>query len=199
MHTAHTNRLTLLGEAFQRRQPTRFGIKRADRHQPLYSLGKTGMGKSTLLANIAIADIQAGEGLAVIDPHGALVEEILDYIPDERVDEVIYCNATDAVRPVPFNPLAPTHSAYHALVASGIIAMMKKVWGDSWGARLEHVLRYTLLHCFIVLARPSSTYPGCSSMVTGASAWSRSCRTRIYKPSGATNLERFLPRFGTKQ
>jgi hypothetical protein len=170
MHTAHTNRLTLLGEAFQRRQPTRFGIKRADRHQPLYSLGKTGMGKSTLLANIAIADIQAGEGLAVIDPHGALVEEILDYIPDERVD-----------------------------VASGIIAMMKKVWGDSWGARLEHVLRYTLLHCFIVLARPSSTYPGCSSMVTGASAWSRSCRTRIYKPSGATNLERFLPRFGTKQ
>jgi len=155
MHTAHPNRLTFLGEAFQRRQWTRFGIKQADRRQPLYILGKTGMGKSTLLANIAIADIQAGEGLAVIDPHGALVEEILDYIPDERVDEVIYFNATDAARPVPFNPLAQTHPAHHALVASGIIAMMKKVWGDSWGPRLEHVLRYTLL---TLLHRPGSTF-----------------------------------------
>lgn len=146
MHAPHTSdRVTSLGEAFRRHQRTRFGIKRADRRLPLYILGKTGMGKSTLLANIVISDICAGEGVAVIDPHGALVEEILDYIPDERVEDVIYFNATDAERPVPFNPLVSTGPAYHHLVASGIIAMMKKVWGDSWGPRLEHVLRYTLL------------------------------------------------------
>jgi len=66
-------------------------------------------------------------------------EELLDYVPDERVGDVIYCNATDAARPVPFNLLVSTAPAYHHLVASGIIAMMKKVWGDSWGPRLEHV------------------------------------------------------------
>jgi len=141
--------LTVLGETTWRHAHKRFGIKRDDRRLPLYILGKTGMGKSTLLANIAISDIRAGEGVAVIDPHGALVEEILDYIPDDRVEDVIYFNATDAERPVPFNPLVSTGPAYHHLVASGIIAMMKKVWGDSWGPRLEHVLRYTLLTLLI--------------------------------------------------
>jgi hypothetical protein len=147
-------RLTPLGEALWRHRRVRFGIKRADRGQPLYILGKTGMGKSTLLANIVISDIHAGEGVAVIDPHGALVEEVLEYIPDDRVHDVIYINTADAERPVPFNPLTSTGPAYHHLVASGVVAMMKKVWGDSWGPRLEHVLRYTLL---TILARPGST------------------------------------------
>ncbi len=154
MENADSDRLTVLGETSWRNARTRFGIKRRDRRLPLYILGKTGMGKSTLLANIVISDIRAGEGVAVIDPHGALVEEILEYIPDERVEDVIYFNATDAERPVPFNPLVSTGPAYHHLAASGIIAMMKKVWGDSWGPRLEHVLRYTLL---TLLARPGST------------------------------------------
>jgi len=133
---------------------TRFGIKRRDRRVPVYILGKTGMGKSTLLKNIVLSDIRAGAGVAVIDPHGALVEEILDYIPDTRVEDVIYVNATDTERPVPLNPFTQGDPATHHLVASGIIAMFKKIWGESWGPRLEHVLRYTIL---TLLACPGST------------------------------------------
>lgn len=89
-------------------------------------LGKTGMGKSTLLMNIVLSDIRAGAGVAVIDPHGALVEEILNYIPDARVEDVIYVHATDTERPVPLNPFTQGDPATHHLVASRIIAMMKK-------------------------------------------------------------------------
>ena len=84
MHRADDNPITYLGEAFRRHQRVRFGIKREDRRKPMHILGKTGMGKSTLLANIVISDIQAGEGVAVIDPHGTLAEEILDYIRSNR-------------------------------------------------------------------------------------------------------------------
>jgi hypothetical protein len=155
MHQATSNtRRTILGESNWRGTRRRFGIKRADRRVSLYLLGKTGTGKSTLLANIAVSDIRAGDGVAVIDPHGPLVEDILEYIPDERVEDVIYFNATDTERPVPFNPLEPVDPVYHHLVASGIIAMMKKIWGESWGPRLEHVLRYTLL---TLLATPGAT------------------------------------------
>ena len=177
------DRLTLLGATTWRNAHKRFGIKRTDRRLPLYVLGKTGMGKSTLLANIVISDICAGEGVAVIDPHGALVEELLDYIPDDRVDDVIYFNATDAERPVPFNPLVSTGQAFHHLVASGIIAMMKKVWGDSWGPRLEHVLRYTLL---TLLARPGSTLLHVPRLLLDAD-W----RTRVVAALPETHLQTF--------
>jgi hypothetical protein len=96
--------LTILGTATWRSTYTPFGIKRRDRRLPLYILGKTGMGKSTLLMHIVLSDIRAGAGVAVIDPHGALVEAILDYIPDARIEDVIYVNATDTERPVPLNP-----------------------------------------------------------------------------------------------
>ena len=146
--------LTLLGATTWRSAHTRFGIKRRDRRLPIYILGKTGMGKSTLLMHIVLSDIRAGAGVAVIDPHGALVEAILDSIPDARVEDVIYVNATDTERPVPLNPLTQGDPATHHLVASGIIAMMKKIWGESWGPRLEHVLRYTIL---TLLACPGAT------------------------------------------
>jgi DNA helicase HerA-like ATPase len=125
------NHLTILGEAIYRHHQQRFGIKRDDRRKPVYILGKTGMGKSTLLANIVISDIHAGEGVAVIDPHGPLVEEILEYIPDYRMKEVIFINATDTARPVPLNPLEDVDPAYHGLVTSGIISIFKKMWADS--------------------------------------------------------------------
>ncbi len=150
-----TQSVTHLGKAFQRHRRIPFGIKRDDRRKPLYIMGKTGMGKSTLLAQIILSDIRAGQGIAVVDPHGALIEEqILPYIPDHRVDDVIYINAADSERPVPFNPLAGAEPSFHHLAASGIVSMFKKVWGDSWGPRLEHVLRYTLL---TLLSRPGST------------------------------------------
>ena len=133
--------LTLLGATTWRGAHTRFGIKRRDRRS-IYLLGKTGMGKSTLLMNIVLSDIRAGAGVAVIDPHGALVEELLDYIPDTRVEDVIYVNATDTERPVPLNPFTQGDPATHHLVASGIIAMMKKIWGRA-GDRVSNTFSAT--------------------------------------------------------
>ena len=155
MHRASSdNPLTVLGEAIWRHRRERFGIKREDRRKPVYILGKTGMGKSTLLANIVVSDIRAGEGVAVVDPHGPLVEDILDAIPDKRVEDVIYINAADTERPIPLNPLAYVDPAYHGLTASGIISIFKKIWEDSWGPRLEHILRYAIL---TLLAYPGTT------------------------------------------
>lgn len=162
IHRSRDTPLTLLGETTGRRQ-VRFGIKRDDRRGHVYILGKTGMGKSTLLANIILADIYAGEGVAVVDPHGALVEEILDYIPAHRVADVVYLNAADRLRPVPFNPLAHVAPAARSLAASGLIGTFKKIWPDAWGPRLEHILRYTLL---ALLEIPGATLRDVPRMLT---------------------------------
>jgi hypothetical protein len=142
--------ITYLGETNWRNEQKRFGIKRDDRRGHLLIIGKTGVGKSTLLANMILSDIYAGNGLAVIDPHGALVEEtILPYIPDRRVEDVIYMNPANEKGVVPFNLLEQVDPRYHALVVSGIISIFKKIWFDAWGPRLEHVLR----HCLLTLMR----------------------------------------------
>ena len=122
-----------------------FSIKDADRFGHIYVIGKTGVGKSTLLMNMAISDIQKGKGLCVIDPHGDIAESILHYVPEERIDDVIYFNPKDIEFPVAFNPLKAVHPDYHHLVASGLISTFKKIWADSWGPRLEYVLRFALL------------------------------------------------------
>jgi hypothetical protein len=172
------NPLTILGEASYRHRRQRFGIKRDDRRKPLYILGKTGMGKSTLLANIVISDIRAGEGVAVVDPHGQLVEEVLAYIPDHRIKEVIYINATDTERPIPLNPLEQVDPAYHGLVASGIISIFKKMWADSWGPRLEHILRYTIL---TLLAYPGTTLLDVPRLLTDET-WHKRVVATLFDP-----------------
>lgn len=132
----------------------RFGIKRKNRRGHIYIIGKTGTGKSTLIENMVISDIKAGYGLGLIDPHGDLAEDILDYIPEQRIKDVIYFNPADKEYPIPFNPLERVHSDYHHLVASGLISVFKKVWSDFWGPRLEHILR----HCLLTLLEcPDST------------------------------------------
>lgn len=127
-----------------------FGIKQKDRAGHIYCIGKTGVGKSTLLLNMAISDIQTGNGLGIIDPHGDLSQEILDYIPQGRIKDVIYFNACDKDFPIAFNPLANVLPENAYLVASNIVSAFKKMWTDSWGPRLEHILRnsiLTLLSC----------------------------------------------------
>lgn len=127
-----------------------FGIKQEDRAGHIYCIGKTGVGKSTLLLNMAISDIQAGNGLGIIDPHGDLSHEIHNYIPKERIKDVIYFNACDREFPIAFNPLASVLPENGYLVASNIVSAFKKMWSDSWGPRLEHILRnsiLTLLSC----------------------------------------------------
>lgn len=122
-----------------------FGIKQRDRGGHIYLIGKTGTGKSTLMANMMIADIKQGNGAALVDPHGDLAEEILEFIPEERMNDVIYINPADMEHPIAFNPLEKVSPDGRYLVASGLISVFKKIWPDFWGPRLEHILRHALL------------------------------------------------------
>ena len=122
-----------------------FGIKKKDRTGHIYCIGKTGSGKSTLLLNMAISDILQGDGVCIIDPHGDLSDELLQYIPQERINDVIYFNTTDTEYPIAFNPLHNVKREDRYTIASTIVTTLKKIWADSWGPRLEHILRNTLL------------------------------------------------------
>lgn len=139
------NQITPIGITNYRNQGQRFGIKDKDRLQHIYVIGKSGTGKSTLLENMAISDIERGNGCGIIDPHGEIARDLLNYIPEERKSDLIYFNATDTDHPIAFNPLHAVHPKYHHLVASGLISTFKKIWADSWGPRLEYILRYCLL------------------------------------------------------
>jgi hypothetical protein len=139
------NDTTPIGITNWRNQRQPFCIKDKDRLGHIYVIGKTGVGKSTLLLNMAISDIQKGKGICLIDPHGDIAEEILNHVPQERVNDIIYFNPKDYDYPVAFNPLKAVHPNYHHLVASGLISTFKKIWMDSWGPRLEYILRFALL------------------------------------------------------
>lgn len=131
-----------------------FGIKAKDRLSHMYILGKTGTGKTTLLKNMLISDIEAGNGLAVIDPHGDLAESLLDFIPKERIKDTIYLNPADQDFPFGFNPLENIDPQNRHLIASNLISVLKKIWHDSWGPRMEYILRNALL---TLLEYPGST------------------------------------------
>lgn len=115
-------------------------FSRDDRERHLYIVGKSGTGKSTFLFNLAMGDIYAGEGVAVIDPHGDLALDILDAIPRARINDVCYLDVTDEERPVGFNPATRIPPDRRALAAAGIVSAFKHLWSDSWGPRLEHFL-----------------------------------------------------------
>jgi len=145
MNAYDDNRLLLLGRTNWRNQRRLFGIRQRDRLAHMYIIGKTGTGKSTLLASMAAQDLEAGQGFALLDPHGDLVERLLPLIPEERRDDVLYFDVPDASRPLGFNPLAGVPPGSRPLAASGMLDAMKKIWADSWGPRLEHLLRNALL------------------------------------------------------
>src|SRR5437660_302927 len=148
------NRITLLAETNFRNQHRRFGIKRADRRAHTYLIGKTGTGKSTLIANLARQDALHGEGFALLDPHGDLVEQVLRFIPQERQHDLVYFNVPDTAHLLAFNPLEASQVGFRPLVASGLISVFKKIWAEFWGPRMEYVLRNTLL---ALLELPGST------------------------------------------
>jgi energy-coupling factor transporter ATP-binding protein EcfA2 len=142
---------------FRGNSDKKFGVKTEDRRRHVYIVGKTGVGKSTLLENMAIADIRSGKGIAVIDPHGELAEKLLDYIPEDRLDDVIYFNPSDLEHPIAFNPMEQVGNEFRHLVASGIMGVFKKIWVDAWSARMEYILNNTLL---ALLELPNSTLLG---------------------------------------
>jgi hypothetical protein len=115
-------------------------FSREERERHIYIAGKTGTGKSTLLYNLAMGDIYAGEGTAFIDPHGDTALDMLDAIPPARINDVCYLDAAETARPVGFNPITRIAPERRALAASGVVAAFKHLWSDSWGPRLEHFL-----------------------------------------------------------
>lgn len=124
---------------------TIFGIKTEDRRKHIYTIGKTGAGKSTLIANMAIDDIRRGRGIGIIDPHGDLSEIILDYIPKRRSNDVVYLEPFDIERPFSLNVLEVNNKQHKDLISSGIVSIFHKIYGESWGPRLEYILRNVIL------------------------------------------------------
>ncbi|MFH1823006.1 MAG: type IV secretion system DNA-binding domain-containing protein, partial [Patescibacteria group bacterium] len=139
------NLITTFAETTFRNRRQKFGIKEDDRRRHMYFIGKTGMGKSTVLENMIIGDIRAGRGVAVVDPHGDLAEKIIEYIPSDRINDVIYFNPADIDYPIAFNVVEQVEPHLRHLVASGLIGVFQKLWADSWGPRLEYILRNAIL------------------------------------------------------
>lgn len=142
---------------------TTFGIKANDRRRHMYIIGKTGTGKSTLIANLAISDIRKRKGMCIIDPHGDLCETILDYIPSYRINDVIYLDPSDLTHSFHLNPIEVTDNYQMELVVSGIVATFKKIYGESWGPRLEYILRNTLM---TIVRLPNATLLMVPEMLT---------------------------------
>lgn len=133
---------------------TTFGIKKEDRRKHMYIIGKTGTGKSTMIANMAINDMRNGEGVAVIDPHGDLTNTLLDYVPSYRVNDVCLLDPSDLEYAFHLNPLEVHVDADRELIASGIVSIFQKLYAHSWGPRLEYILRNSLL---TLLSVPQTT------------------------------------------
>lgn len=138
-------RVNFFAKAQYKNHEAVFGIKDKDRRRHMWVVGKTGTGKSTLIANMVIDDLKKGRGVAVIDPHGDLCETVLDYIPKHRINETIYFNPADREYPIVINPLEVTTKEEAELVVSGLMSIFTKVWANVWSARMEYILRNSLL------------------------------------------------------
>ncbi|KKQ53259.1 MAG: hypothetical protein US72_C0002G0049 [Microgenomates group bacterium GW2011_GWC1_38_12] len=158
--------INYFGQTDFRGRKTRFGIKADDRARHMYIIGKTGMGKSTMLENMAIQDIKNGEGMAFIDPHGKTAELLLDYVPQERIKDVIYFAPFDLNYPISFNVMEDVGKDQRHLVANGLMATFKKIWPDVWSARMEYILNNTIL---ALLEYPNSTLLGVNRMLSDKS------------------------------
>ncbi len=155
--------ITIFGETNFRNKFRKFGVKTDDRRRHMYLIGKTGMGKSTILENMITEDIRAGRGVAVVDPHGDLAEKIIQFIPSNRVNDVIYFNPADIEYPIAFNVVEHVEPHLRHLVASGLLGVFQKLWADSWGPRLEYILRNAIL---AILDYPGSTLLAVTRMLS---------------------------------
>jgi len=158
-----SNHITYFAETDARSKRVKFGIKDEDRLRHIYSIGKTGMGKSTMLENMAIQDIQNGNGMAFLDPHGKTADLLLDYIPEHRLKDVIYFAPFDIDFPISFNVMEDVGPDRRHLVVSGLMSAFEKIWADAWSARMAYILQNTLA---ALLEFPGATLLGVNRMYT---------------------------------
>ncbi|KKS70228.1 MAG: hypothetical protein UV41_C0032G0006 [Candidatus Daviesbacteria bacterium GW2011_GWA2_42_7] len=156
--------MSIFGETNYRNEKKRFGIKRIDRRRHLYVVGKTGIGKSRLLELLLISDIQGGQGCCLLDPHGDLADELLMFVPEERIEDVVYVNPADRDFPIGFNPLEPVNdSEMRQHLSTFFIAIFKKLFAFNWNPRMEHIIRYITL---ALLETPDSNILGIPRMLS---------------------------------
>ena len=155
--------ITFFAETTFRRQRKKVGIKIDDRRRHVYVVGKTGMGKTAMLENMIIQDIKNGHGVGVIDPHGELAEKILDLIPSNRINDVVYVNPSDIDHPFSFNVMERIGEVHHHLIASGLMDVFKKIWPDVWSSRMEYILENSIL---ALLEFPDSTLLGVNRLLS---------------------------------
>ncbi len=155
--------ITYFAETDARNKKIKFGIKAKDRLKHVYVIGKTGMGKSTLLENMAIQDIQNGNGMAFIDPHGGTAEKLLEYVPESRIKDVLYFAPFDMEYPISFNVMEDIGPDKRHLVVNGLMSTFEKIWVDAWSARMAYILNNTLL---ALLEYPGATLLGVNRMLS---------------------------------
>jgi len=178
-----------------RGQERPFGIKLDDRRRHVYVIGKTGMGKSVLLRNFIAQDIQSGKGVAFIDPHGDTAEEVLNFVPKNRINDVVYFNPADISNPIAFNILEAVDEDHKHLIAAGMMGVFKKIWPDVWSPRMEYILNNTIL---ALLDYPGSTMLGINRMMSDKKFRSQvmeSIKDPIVKSFWVDEFEKWDPRF----
>lgn len=190
--------INFFAETNFRNQRRRFGIKTDDRRRHMYIVGKTGMGKTTLMKQMILSDIYNGHGVGLVDPHGDFVEEILDYIPSWRVNDVVYFNPADVDFPVGFNVIESIDPKHKHLVASGLLGVFKKIWPDVWSPRMEYILNNCIL---ALLDYPGSTLLGINRLLVD-NEYRRLVISQIKNPVVKTfwvsEFARYSERFATE-
>lgn len=186
-----SNEITYLGQTTFRNQRHPFGIKREDRFSHVYIIGKTGTGKSTLLETMALQDLDRGNGFALIDPHGDLVERIANRIPPKRLLDVVYLNATDPSQLYGYNPLRHVRQDRIALAASGLMEAFEKMWPEAWGVRMEHILRNVLM---ALLEQPAATLHDVLRVISDTK-YRKSIAATLHNETVRTFLQKEFDRF----
>jgi hypothetical protein len=182
MDLLHDDQVTILGETDFRGRHRPFGIKRDDRRYHLALIGKTGMGKSTLLQNLILADVRAGNGLALVDPHGDLAQDVAGVLESQNPGNLIYFNPTEPSGRLGLNVLEQTGVESH-LVVSGVVSVFKKIWTAYWGPRMEHILRHAL---WALVEAKGYTLVDVPRLLTD-----RQFRSRVYEQISDPDLRNF--------
>lgn len=189
------NDITALGIANFRSNEVKFGIKKNDRKYHMYIIGKSGTGKSTFIENMCFSDIIKNHGMAIIDPHGELADKIINYIPKERVKDVVYFDPSDIEYPIAFNIIEEIPNEMKHIVSSGLMGVFKKIWPDVWSARMEYILNNTIL---ALLEYPGSTLLSINRMLSDSN-YRREVISKITDPTVKSfwnnEFEKYDPRF----